>query len=218
MRLAALAAVTGLFVAATAAPAFANPWTDPSGKLTFNLPARWETENRNCGECIFVLAFSPSKDCYVYANPRSADQMLQPHRVRAIVTDPAVLTPTVMTTNANAFADVFPDNSATYVSSEVEQTGFWPILRMTFTNGEGATRFGAMQLRKDMEIWAFCQVYSGTDSAAANDAFFRSIGTPTDAAQQAEIEAAEAAHAAAAAAPPPPPPPPPAHNRHRDDN
>jgi hypothetical protein len=206
MRIFALAATAALTAMAMAGPASARPVSDAANRVTFELPRGWETEESNCGDgvCTFMLAFSPSTDCYIYANPRSPDQLIQAHRVRVLMRDTNVITPQIMTSNANVFSAVFPNDSATYVDSSVEENTFWPIRRVVFTNADGATVHGAFQLRRDVELWAFCKAYEGGDSASDYDTFFRSIVTPNDAAQQAEVEAAEAAQAPAApvAAPP----------------
>jgi hypothetical protein len=152
-----------------------------------------------------VLAFNPSRDCHVLARPRTGTNVLQPRRVRAIVQDNTRITPQVWTNGANGIPAVFPNDSAQFVSQTVDTSGFWPIQRAELRNAEQVV-FGAMQMRPEMELWAFCVAASGTPRATDYDALFRSMGTPNDAQLKTEVEAAEAA-AAAAPAPAPQPPP-----------
>ncbi|MES1158864.1 MAG: hypothetical protein ABUL42_03115 [Terricaulis silvestris] len=208
MRASAIALIAALGLVAATGPAMARAWPDPAGRLTLDLPAGWSADTHNCEDCTFVDAFNPSRDCYVLAKPRTEAQAIQPAHVRAIVRDETKITQDILVSNANDFQTVFPNNSATFVSRSLDDTGFWPIVRTEFTNADGKHVHGAMQMRSRMELWAFCVAASGTDSATDYDTFFKGLGTPQDATLQTEVQTAEAAAAAQAAAPPPPPPPP----------
>jgi len=178
----------------------ARPWTDPNGRLTFEVLPGWDVETNNCPDCTYVLAFNPNRDCHVVARPRTAANALQPQRVRAIVRDNARITPQIWTSGANAVPAVFPSDSAQFVSQTVDDGRFWPIQRAELRNAE-KTVHAAFQLRPQMELWAFCVAASGTATPSEYDAFFRSIGTPNDAALQQQVVAAEATAAQPAPAP-----------------
>ncbi|MES1156801.1 MAG: hypothetical protein ABUL73_03380 [Alphaproteobacteria bacterium] len=214
MRASAIALVAALAMVA-AGPASARPWTDPAGRVTFNLPAGWSQESHPCEDCTSLDAFNPSRDCYIFAKPRPADPQhtIQPAHVRSIMRDDTKITNDIWTSNANDFQMVFANNSATFVSRSLldsNDTRFWPIQRAEFTNGDGKHVFGALQMRPNMELWAFCVAAgSGADDAGNYDAVLNSIGTPQDAQLQTDVTTAEAAAAAAAAqaaAHPQPPP------------
>lgn len=166
--------------------------------IKVDVPRGWNGEAQNCADgCSAFWAFSAQHDCYVVAQPREGDAVLNPARVRIVARNP--IAQNVWVSGANAVGSAFPNDSAQFVSQSVEDAGFWPIQRAEFRNGEGKTVFGALQLRTNVELWAFCLPASGQTTASTYDAIFRSIGTPTDAERQAEVEAAEAAAAPPAA-------------------
>lgn len=187
----AVGAAMGLALAGTALAV-------TNGTITVDLPRGWNSENQACtGGCSAVWAFNAEHDCWVVAQPREGDAVLNPARLRTIAG--AQLAPEVWQSGANAIGSAFANNSAQLVSQSVDTSGFWPVQRAELRNGEGKSVFGMMQLRTDAELWAFCMPASGQGSAAPYDAFFRSIGTPTDAERQAAVQAAEAAAAPPAA-------------------
>ena len=84
------------------------------------------------------------------------------------------------------------------VSQDVDSSGFWPVQRAELSGGSRPV-FGAILARPGAEIRAFC---SGSNSAAAYDSIFASLGHPNDATWQgqATTQAAERAEQEAAAA------------------
>lgn len=203
MRSVAIAIAAALGVAALAGPAAARPWADQNGWLKFDAPSGWTVEQQNCPECTLVLMFNPSRDCHIYSRPREQANLIQPQRVRSFMRDNTRVTPDVLRNGANALTGVFPNDSATFVSQSLDESGFWPFQRAEFTNAEGKHVYGSFHLRQNVEIWALCLAAGGSDSASNYDAIFRSIGTANDAALQAEVQAAEAAEPAPAPAAPP---------------
>lgn len=197
MRKFALAAAMGAALAA--GPAFAEQWTDPAGRVTFNAPSGWSVQPQNASGQTVVLAFNPSSDCYVFgvSNPATANS--SPDAARN-TTDP--LTTEAWTNAANTLADFFPGRSAQLVSQTVDTSGFWPVQRAQLQGGS-RTVFGVIQVRPGFELRAFC---SGASSASAYDAIFSSLAHPNDAAWQSQAQQqvadrdARAAEAAAAAA------------------
>jgi hypothetical protein len=203
MRATAIAVIAALAAASVAGPAAARAWNDPNGRVTLDLPSGWTADPQPCEGCTYVMAFNPSRDCHVLVNPR--DQALGLGRVRAIAGNREQINEQVWRNGANALTGIFPADSAQVVSQTTETDSFFPLQRAELRNGEGQVIHGAMQLRPDAEIWAFCLTVGGTDNASSYDALFRSIGTPNDAALRSQIEAAEAAAAPAAPAPAPAP-------------
>lgn len=199
MRASAIAVIAALAAASLAGPAAARAWNDPNGRLTIDLPSGWNADPQPCDGCTYIMAFNASRDCHVLVQPR--DQALGLARVRAIAGNREQINEQIWRNGANALTGLFPNDSAQVVSQTTETDGFFPVQRAELRNGEGQAVHGAMQLRPEAELWAFCVTVGGTDNPSSYDAFFRSIGTPNDAALRTQIEAAEAAATAPAPAP-----------------
>ncbi|MGD9967098.1 MAG: hypothetical protein AB7T59_11295 [Hyphomonadaceae bacterium] len=193
MRTLALAAIIGVGLTAGGF-AFAEQFTDPNGRLTFNAPSGWRVQPRNATGQSVVLAFNPTNDCYFFGipNPTTADS--SPGAVHNTTTP---LTADAWVTAARPVPDFFEGSPATLVSQSVDTSGFWPVQRAEL-RGPSKTVYAAILARPGAEIRAFC---SGSASGAAYDPIFASLAHPNDAAwEQAASEQAAARAAAAAAA------------------
>lgn len=176
--------------------AAAEPWLDPAGRLTVNLPAGWVVEPQPVqGEQTVVLAFNASNDCYFFGVPNPATAGSTAHAARNAT---AQIAPEAWTSVASGVRDFFPDGTAQLVSQSVDTSGFWPVQRAEL-RGPNKTVFGALSARPGFELRAFCAATSG-GSAAAYDAIFASLGHPNDAAWRGEAEQTAAEREAAAAA------------------
>jgi hypothetical protein len=187
MRTLALAAVIGVGLT-VGGIAFAEQWTDPNGRLTFNAPAGWRVQPRNAQGQTAVLAFNPTNDCYLFGvtNPNNAGNAATTRNA----TTP--LSPDAWVTAAAPIRDFFEGSQPTFVSQSVDTSGFWPVQRAEL-RGPSKTVYGAIMVRPGTEIRAFC---SGASSASAYDAIFRSLGHPNDATWQGEANDQAAARVA----------------------
>jgi hypothetical protein len=187
MRTLALAAAIGVGLT-IGGIAFAEQWTDPNGRLTFNAPAGWRVQPRNAAGQTAALAFNPSNDCYLFGvtNPNNAGNAAATRNA----TTP--LSPDAWVTAAAPIRDFFEGSPPTFVSQSVDTSGFWPVQRAEL-RGPSKTVYGAIMVRPGTEIRAFC---SGASSASAYDSIFASLGHPNDATWQGEANDQAAARAA----------------------
>ncbi|MGD9981315.1 MAG: hypothetical protein AB7H66_08105 [Hyphomonadaceae bacterium] len=195
MRTLALAAIIGVGLTAGGL-AFAEQWTDPNGRLTFNAPSGWRVQPQNSATQTVVLAFNPTNDCFFFGAPNPATANSSAGAARN-ATSPLAADAWVRA--AAPVRDFFEGSTPELVSQSVDTSGFWPVQRAEL-RGPSKTVYGAILARPGFEIRAFC---SGASSPAAYDPIFASLGHPNDAAwQQAATDqaAARAAQEAAAAA------------------
>jgi hypothetical protein len=192
MRTLALAAAIGIGLTAGGI-AFAEQFTDPNGRLTFNAPSGWRIQPRNATGQTVVLTFNPTNDCYIFGLPNPATASSSPGAVRNTTTP---LSPDAWVTAARPVPDFFEGAPATLVSQSVDTSGFWPVQRAEL-RGPSKTVYAAILARPGAEIRAFC---SGATSASAYDAIFSSLGHPNDATWQQTANDQAAARAAAQAA------------------
>lgn len=203
MRILVIAAAA---LALTAGGAFAQPWADPAGRLTFNAPNGWPVDvaPNSTADLLHITAGTADDECQfvVFTRPTTASASADGVR-RGMVTpigEPAWLSMTqTMTRLFRAPATV--QNPTVDTAS-----GFWPIQRATLVAGD-RTVLGAMQGRPGLEIWTFCLTYAPGDRSGVFNQVINSVGAGRDAEWRTQAEAAEAARAAAAAAPPPEAPP-----------
>ena len=200
MRVSALAAILGLTVAAVAAPAVAEPWTDPAGRLVFEMPRGWNEaeEVRQTANFTAVSIFDPNHDCSILAQPNQGTRSLSPTRVREAVARDDQFDEEFLENAITSFPSLLNGAEPEVVSHSLDTSGDWPIFRVEYAAG-AKTIHGALQLRPGLDITSACAIYDGADSASDYDAFFRSIGTPRDA--EWEAQAATAAAEPAEAAP-----------------
>jgi hypothetical protein len=209
MRAYAVAAIAALGLAALTGTAIARVWTDPDARVVFDAPASWPVTKERVPDFTYAVVGSAANECHIVAMPRPETATRTVTEVNHTAATP--LAPETWVNVANAMP-LFHDQ-AVLVSQSVETDRFWPIQRAEIQSPDGLFH-SAIQLRPGVELWTHCKTYSGNDSAALYDNVIRSVGTPTDAALQAQ---GEQEAAAAAAAPPPPPPPPPAPERRRNN-
>ena len=193
MRTLALAAAIGVGLT-LGGIAWAEQYTDPNGRLTFNTPSGWRVQPRGAAGQTAVLAFNPTNDCYFFgiANPNNAGNAAATRNATAPIPADAWVTA------AAPIRDFFEGTQPTFVSQSVDTSGFWPVQRAEL-RGPSKTVYGAILARPGAEIRAFC---SGSNSAAAYDSIFASLGHPNDATWQGEAtqQAAERAAQEQAAA------------------
>jgi len=202
MRKATLAAAAAVIVMASAASAYAEPWSDPSGRLSFNKPDGW-TVNQEFGDSpadayTYVITGDASNECHVMAQPNPGTVAASADAVRRANGDGARFTPEVWTQIANGVANIFPNRSASVLTNTTEGTQ-WPIQRAEIQSS-ARTVFSSMQLRPGTDILTFCMNYEGAPRADLFDAMIRSVGHPNDAVYFADAAQAEAARTAAASA------------------
>jgi hypothetical protein len=198
MRTLALAAAIGVGLT-MGGVAFAEQWTDPNGRLTFNKPSGWTVQPRNAQGQTAVLAFNPSSDCYFFGadNPGTANSS-----AAAAMNTRDPIAAQAWITYAAPIRDFFQGAQPTLVSQTVDTSGAWPVQRAEL-RGPSKTVYGAVLIRPGVEIRAFC---SGASSAAVYDPIFASLGHPNDATwlgqanEQAATRAAQERAAAEAAA------------------
>jgi hypothetical protein len=213
MRAFALAAAIGAGMLAISA-AEARPWTDPSGRITFDAPANWTISVEQSGRFTYVIAGTANNECQFVATPNpntassSADAVFRTARNDAQFTDASWVA------LGNGVTPVFPDSSAHFLSRTRDDAGFWPVQRAELQGPERVVHAG-LQLRPGMDLLGLCMTYGGADPVAVYDQVLRSMGHPNDEAFRADAERQAAEHAARAAAPPPAPPPPPEESRRR---
>lgn len=198
MRKLALAAVLGVGLIASGA-AWAEQYSDPNGRLTFNAPAGWRVQPRAAGGQTAVLAFNASNDCYFFGadNPGSASSSAE-----AAMNTRDPIAAQAWITYATPIRDFFEGTAPTLVTQSVDTSGAWPVQRAEL-RGPSKTVYGAVLIRPGVEIRAFC---AGASSAAAYDSIFASLAHPNDAAwqqaanqQRTDREARQAAAAEQAA-------------------
>lgn len=186
MRARALTAVAvclGLMVGV----AYAAPWNDPHGRITFNAPAGWSTSaSRRADQnaMTYVISGTANNECHVLAVPNATTANNSPANVRTNSADSTRFTNEVWAQSLNRFTDVFPNNSAQVQSTSVDTSGFWPIQRAEVQSPERIVH-AAMTFRPGFEIVIMCMTYGGADRTEVYDAFIRSVGHPNDAAWQA---------------------------------
>lgn len=204
MRVSALAATMGMALATLSAPlAHAETWIDPAGRLIFEMPRGWSEsiEARQTDNYTAVSIFDPNHDCSIVAQPNDSTKNLSATRVRDAVLEEDRWTEQNLLTYTEAFPGMFNGTQPELLSHSIETPGSWPIVRMEFRAG-GKSIYGAAQLRPGIDMWAMCSIYSGQDSAATYDAFFRSMGAPADAQWRTELEPASTTTPALAPATP----------------
>ena len=165
--------------------AAAGPWSDPATGVSFTTPDGWTVTQPHVEGVNYMVAKDAAHECHVLqiAHPETAS--ITPDRIRA-----AGLTPiasTAWTALPIALPTVFTSNDGSYVSSNVDTHGFWPLQRAEYTSG-GKPLHAAIQFRPGMELWSFCWNITGADDAAGATAFLRSVGTVNDATLQAQAE------------------------------
>jgi len=195
MRGLALAAVIGVGMTLGGVAA-AREWTSPNGRITFDAPSGWVMEVRASDPQTVVIAGNANNECYVLAVPNAGTANATPGAARRMATP----TPEQWTSVANAMRPMFPSQNATVTGQSSDSTGFWPIQRAEFSGAERPV-MGALQGRPGVDLMAFCWTYGGPDATATYESFFRSLGTPNDAALQAAAAAEPVPQAQAAAAP-----------------
>lgn len=202
MRKATMAAAAAMIVIASTTTALAEPWSDPSGRLSLNKPDGW-TVNQEFGDSptdayTYVIIGDASNECHVMAQPNPGTAAASADAVRRANGDPARFTPDVWTQIANGVGNIFPNRSASVLSNTVEGAQ-WPIQRAQIQSS-ARTVFSSMQLRPGTDILTFCMNYDGSPRSDLFDAVIRSVGHPNDAVYFADAAQAEAARTAAVAA------------------
>ena len=199
MRKATLAAAAAVIFIASATTAVAQPWSDPSGRLSFNNPAGWSV-NQEFGDnptdaYTYVIAGDASNECHVMAQPNPGTVSASADAVRRANADAARFTPEVWTQIANGVGNIFPNRSASVLTNTAEGSQ-WPIQRAEIQSGARVV-YSSMQLRPGTDILTFCMNYEGSPRADLFDTIIRSVGHPNDAVYFADAAQAEATRTAA---------------------
>jgi|CXWL01.1.fsa_nt_gi hypothetical protein len=192
MRLRMLAATAVML--SFAGGAFASPWSDPSGRVSFNQPTEW-TVNQEFGDAAtdaytYVITGDASNECHIMAQPNPGTVAASADAVRRANADQARFTPEVWTQIANGVGNIFPNRSASFVAGTAEGTQ-WPIQRADIQSAQRLVR-ASMQLRPGTDILVFCMSYDGTDRTDLFDSLIRSVGHPNDAVYFADAAQAQA--------------------------
>ncbi|MES1158866.1 MAG: hypothetical protein ABUL42_03125 [Terricaulis silvestris] len=190
MIVAALAASVSLWAAGAAA----DPWTSPDGKLRFDLPSGWLVAPQQATNMTYIVAGSGDKECDVMARTRADTASAPPDLMRQYGNSP--ISQADWTRVIGMVPDVF-GGDGTYVSSEVNTDGFWPVNLAQF-NSAGHAIYASIQLRPGVDLWAFCQSRAGADDATTYAALLRSVALSEDPQLQAEAERLAAQRQAAA--------------------
>ncbi len=196
MRALKIAAIVGVGMTIAGA-AFAGPWNDPAGRVSFVTPAGWVTQVQHDNPQTIVLTGNADDECYVLATPNSATASANADRVHR-ATDP--ISADAWTAFANSVTPMFPNHSAHLTSQSVDTSGFWPIQRAQFAAPARAV-IAALTSRPGLDLIAMCWTYGGPDATATYEALFHSLSNAQDATWQAaatqQASDAAAQHAAA---------------------
>lgn len=173
--------------------ALANPWADPSGRVSFDQPSEWTT-NQEFGDSpsdaySYVITGNASNECHIMAQPNPGTAAASSDAVKRANADGARFSPDVWTQIANGVGNIFPNRSASVVShsSEGDQ---WPIQRAEIQSTQRLVH-ASMQLRPGTDILVFCMNYDGTERTDLFDAVIRSVGHPNDAVYFADAAQAQ---------------------------
>lgn len=174
---------TLLLSAAAVTTAYAAPWTDPSNTISLDAPAGWVVEPQQADGLTYLVAASNASECHIVGVPRASTADTPAYRMRNAAQQP--LDQALWTQIAGMFPDLFP-GAATVQSSNVDDSGFWPIQRADYAVAGAAPVRGAIQFRPGLEVWALCRARNGQpEESSSISALFRSIGTPNDATLEA---------------------------------
>lgn len=195
----AAVAVVALGWAYSGAGAAAEPWSDPSGRLSFNTPVGWETRQEVGASATdaytYVITGDAANECHIMAQPNPGTIAASADAVRRANDDEARFNGALWTQIANGVRNIFPNQSAAFVSGAKEGEN-WPIQRAEIQSSQRLVR-AAMQMRPGFDILTFCMNYEGTERPDMYDAVIRSVGHPNDAVFFADAAAAQAARDAA---------------------
>jgi hypothetical protein len=172
-------------LAMTTMSAAAAPWTDSAGRVTFDAPTGWMVAPQQTQGFTYAVALGNTSECHVFASPRAETASATPDRVREAAR--TQLEPAAWTGIASMLPNLFP-GTPIVTNQTVDTTSFWPVQSATLTNDDGHPVYGTIQFRPGVELWTFCQTFQGADETAAFDTLSHSVGTPADAALQAEAE------------------------------
>lgn len=195
----AAVAAAALGLTYTGAGAAAEPWSDPSGRLSFETPTGWTTRqevgSRPTDAYTYVITGDAANECHIMAQPNPGTIAASADAVRRANGDEARFNGALWTQIANGVRNIFPNQSASFVSG-VKEGEQWPIQRAEIQSSQRLVR-AAMQMRPGFDILAFCMNYEGVEQPAMYDAVIRSVGHPNDAVFFADAAAAQAARDAA---------------------
>ncbi len=169
-----------------AAPAAAQPWSDPMARLALDVPDQWNVAPSGMTRMPYVRMSSGTNECHFVVVARPATQDAEPARVRLAGRE--LLADAVWARMPPALPRVFAPDS-TVQSTHVDATPFWPIQFGTY-NSAGRTVHAAVQFRPGSEYWGFCLAREGEDNAAVFNQILRSVASTDDAQLLAAIEAA----------------------------
>jgi hypothetical protein len=187
-----------------ASAAWAEPWSDPGGRVSFETPRSWVMDVRSTSPSTAVIAGNANNECFVFATPNPNTAGVSPDRLHRANTP---ITPEAWATTANSIRSMFPNQNASVTSQSVDTTGFWPIQRAELAGGARPVLAG-LTSRPGIDLMAFCWTYAGSDATATYEALFRSLSHPSDAEWRASAEQQEAERAARATPAPAPAPAP----------
>jgi hypothetical protein len=193
MRLTALAAMAAFIGLAAFGVAEARTWTAPDGRFSFDAPSGWVMQVSHSGaDSTIVLAGSANNECYLMGivNTNTANATADAARRNV-----QPLTAAAWANLANAITPMFPNHNATVASQSVDEAGFWPIQRATFSGAERPVT-GALTSRPGLDLVSLCWTYDGPDASAMYQAVFNSMASPHEQEWRAAAEAQGAARAA----------------------
>lgn len=182
MRVMILAAVA---LATTTMAASAAPWSDPAGRLVFDAPSGWIVAPQTGEGFTYTVALGNTSECHVFASPRTETASATPDRVR--VAGQTRLEPTAWTSIASMLPNIF-QGDVQVLSQDVDTRPFWPVQTATLRTANGRNVHGSIQFRPGLELWSFCQTFSGNDEISAFDTVSHSLATPNDSALEVEAE------------------------------
>jgi len=201
MRARAFGAIFGALVLA-AGFAAADPWTDPAGRFTLDVPHGWRVEVEPQSTVSYVRISKGDRECQFVATPAPASAAQNAGAALSALKDDTQFTQVWWTTLANTMTPIFANNSAQFVSRSADASGFWPVQRAEFASpgpiGSPPVPVSAVHAgftwRPGMQIKGFCYTVSDPDYPTAdNPALFGpvldSMGTPQDAQYRTDAEA-----------------------------
>jgi hypothetical protein len=184
MSKAAVAAMAAFGLALAATPALAKSYVDSAGRFSVELPDDWPVTERPANGFSFVVAGTEFHQCQFVATPRPTTADARPDVMRTSTTEPisAEAWQNVMSAMGGLF-----EGQGVLVSQSVDTSKFWPIQRAQLRAPFGPLQ-GAIQFRPGLEIWTFCTTPGNIEAGDMFEPVIMSVGTPQDAALQAQAE------------------------------
>lgn len=192
---------SAIVMAAGAASAETDVWTDPKGLFTIEKPKAWPVDDLSKPERRYreFVTGTADEECWITEFPRPETVSAPVDRLIAAYSQP------IEDASWAGFArgqSMFNGTEPAVADSAADPADGFPILTATLTHPERGPVIAAIHARPGYEISVFCLSYDGKDHAAQFRAVAKSLRFVQDAEWLASIPVAPAAPAAS---PPPAP-------------